>query len=708
MMRLPFFAAILALALPCLISAGQEPAVIEGLVFDGETRSPLPAYVSLPEFERGASAGPDGRFRIALEEHPAPGRMIKVVVWLIGFKRLEVEARPGEPLSLALELEPLPAREVVVSADSGLAGDKPQASVTLDRMEVYRTPGTAADPLYASHILPGVNSTPDASSLLIRGGAPDETAYFFDGIEVSHPFLSQSLHESYFSIFDNQVVEDFTVSTSGFSSKFGDALSGVMDITAKDTLFKGEGGLGLSVLGLSSYLGMPLDGGATLVGSLNLSRSELLSALNGDGGQSFGTGNGFGKLVVPAGRAHIVRLVGLYDRYAYTQEGGFQAGSGNGIASLSLTSSLSSQLVARLLLARTFYSAEFSQEGLFKTVIDDRALQARLEGILDLDRHFLEAGFDVLAESQKVSWEAKTTGGQNASSVRRTAYLQDKFRALDKLYITAGLRLSSLTMGRPGWQADPRFSLAYLPTKKDAFRVSAGLYSQFGDLFALRRDSDLKPRKAFHASLSYDRVAEDTTLRLAAYDKEYRSLFVEKAGSASLENGGRGYARGVEVFIKHRGRKLDILGVYNFLSSKRMEGEVAVLAPSPYEITHSLTAVATIKGSRSSLGIRYSYATGRPYTPLEDRCWDDAEQRFQPVWGEPYSLRYPSYRRCDLNGTWTFTLGRRMVVLYFGVTNLFNAPNILRYEYSDDYSVRNNAASIFGRTLFLGMYFPFF
>jgi hypothetical protein len=697
------------LALLWAFAAGQESAVVlEGIVFDKETRSPLPAYISLPEFEKGASAGTDGRFRIVLASPPRRGSAVKLVAWLMGFKKLEVEARPGEPLSLALELEPLPAREVVVSADSGLAGDKPQAAVTLDRMDIYRMPGTAADPLYASHILPGVNSPPDASSLLIRGGAPDETAYLFDGIEVSHPFLSQSLHESYFSIFDNQVVEDFNVSTSGFPPKYGDALSGVMDIAAKDALFKGEGGLGLSVLGLNAYLGTPLAGAGTLIASANVSRSEVLSAINGDDGQAFGAWNGFGKLVVPAGRDHLVRLLGLYDRYAYTQEGDFQAGSGNGIASLSLTSSLSSQLVARLLLARTFYSAEFSQEGLFKTVIADRALQARLEGILDLDRHFLEAGFDVVSRSQEVSWEAETTGGQNASSVRRTAYLQDKFRALDKLYITAGLRLSSLTMGRPGWRADPRFSLAYLPTKMDAFRVSAGLYSQFGDLFALRRDSDLEPRKAFHASLSYDRVAKDTTLRLGAYDKEYRSLFIEKAGNASLENGGRGYARGAEVFIKHRGRKLDVLGVYNFLSSKRMEGEVAVLAPSPYEITHSLTAVATIKGAKSSLGIRYSFATGRPYTPLEDRCWDDAEQRFQPVWGEPYSLRYPSYCRCDLNGTWTFTLGRRMVVLYFGVTNLFNEPNILRYEYSDDYSVRNNAASIFGRTLFLGMYFPFF
>ncbi|MBN2200046.1 MAG: hypothetical protein JW747_09400 [Candidatus Aminicenantes bacterium] len=696
------------LFLASLAIGGQERAVIEGRVFDKETRSPLPAYISLPELGRGVSAGPDGRFRIALENRPTPGARVKVVAWLIGFKKIEVEALPGEPLSLALELEPLPAREIVVSADSGLGEDKPQAAVTLDRMDVYRMPGTAADPLYASHVLPGVNSPPDASSLLIRGGAPDETAYHFDGVEIIHPFLSQSLHESYFSIFDNQVVEDFNVSTSGFSPKFGDALSGVMDITAKDALFKGEGGLGLSVFGLNSYLGTPLAGGATLIGSLNFGRSELLSVLNGDDGQSFATGNSFGKLVIPVGRAHTVRLMGLYDRYRFSQEDGFRAGSENGFAALSLTSTPSSTFLARLLLSRTFYGASYRQEGVFDTTLSDRAWQGRLEAVLDLDRHFLEAGVDVMSRGQNVSWDAETEDDELVRAGRRAVYVSDKFRALDKLYVTAGLRLSSLSLGRPGWKTDPRVSLAYLLTKKDTLRISTGVHSQYGDHFTLAQDGSLRPRSAYHASLSYDRSTDDASLRLTAYGKEYRSLFLEDETGAGWNNGGRGFARGVEIFIKRRGRKFDVLGVYNSLSSKRMEGDVSVLAPSPYEISHSLTAIVTLKGSRSSLGVRYSYATGRPYTPLEERVWDETGEFYRPLWGEPYSSRYPSYRRCDINGTWNLTLGRRMVILYFGVTNLFNARNILRYEYSADYSVRNNSASIFGRSLFLGLYFPFF
>jgi hypothetical protein len=94
--------------------------------------------------------------------------------------------------------------------------------------------------------------------MLIRGGSPEEVAFYFDGVEVEHPFLSESLHESYFSIFDNQVIDGFSVSGSGYHTKFGDALSGVMDISAKDSVFSREGGVGLSIMGLNSYIGVPI------------------------------------------------------------------------------------------------------------------------------------------------------------------------------------------------------------------------------------------------------------------------------------------------------------------------------------------------------------------------------------------------------------------------------------------------------------------
>jgi hypothetical protein len=144
------------------------------------------------------------------------------------------------------------------------------------------------------------------------------------------------------------------------------------------------------------------------------------------------------------------------------------------------------------------------------------------------------------------------------------------------------------------------------------------------------------------------------------------------------------------------------------LSSKRRENDVLALTTSPYAINHSFTSIIQYKFNTGTLGIRFSYATGLPFTPLIGRDWDENQNAFIPIWGDPYSERYPSYQRLDINGSKNFTFHKQLFVLYFGITNLLNRKNILRYDYSSDYSVRSNTYSIFGRTIFVGIYIPFF
>lgn len=166
---------------PYLLEA-QQSFFIEGKVIDKETKEALPAYVLEEEGGAGCTADNNGYFKLTFKREKIP-KTLKLSVWLIGYKRKEIEAKTGEYLTVELELEPVQAHEIVVTADSIVSDGKSQKTVTMNKMDIYTTPGAAADPLYASHILPGVNSLPDASSMLIRGGAPDEVGYFFDGIK---------------------------------------------------------------------------------------------------------------------------------------------------------------------------------------------------------------------------------------------------------------------------------------------------------------------------------------------------------------------------------------------------------------------------------------------------------------------------------------------------------------------------------------------
>jgi outer membrane cobalamin receptor len=337
----------------------------------------------------------------------------------------------------------------------------------------------------------------------------------------------------------------------------------------------------------------------------------------------------------------------------------------------------------------------------------DEAWQGRLETAVDLGRHFLEFGADVQKKSMEVSILENETQTYQVQGRRKGFYFNDKFRISDHLFANLGARFFSLDLLNNKWHFAPRTSLAYLLTRDDVLRFSLGIYQQFGDYFTLKNNPDLRPKLAVHCSLSYDRIKEETELRATLYDKEYRNLFLNKEeGIASNE--GYGYARGAEFFLKKKKKRYDAILVYNFLHSKRKENDALVLSNSPYEIAHSLTGIFKWKFKNSSLGIRYSYASGRPFTPLAGREWDSEAQAYLPVWGAPFSERYPSYQRLDISGSKSLNVLKRMTILYFGVTNVLNNKNILSYEYTDDYSSRLDQHSIFGRTLFIGLYVPFF
>jgi len=689
-------------ALPA--SAGE---VIHGRVIDRDTHDPLPAYVSIPGTSIGRSADEDGRFSLP-QPAESIGRTLIIRIYLIGYRIREVEAEPGAALLVELEPEPLDAHEVTVTADSGISETRGPGTAALDKMEVYRLPGTAADPLNAALVLPGINSRPDSSSLLIRGGGPEEVAYFFDGIEIDHPFLSESLHESYFSIFDNQVISGFTLSTSGFSPRFGDALSGVVDITAKDGTSRREGGLGLSILGLNSYAGIPVGTSGSLVGALNAGHSGLMTAINNRGESEFLTRHGFAKLRLRIHPAHTLRVLGLADFYDFHHDSGIAVDSRNHIAGLGLTSTPSRRLVSRLLISRIRYRGGFGMEKGPDKRFADGAWQLRWDAALDLESHYLEFGADWRRRRMDIELksEASESGDYRASSSRSGLYVNDRFRVSNRVFMDLGARISRLRAGRGRTGFDPRAALAWDLDRRTTLRLAAGRYHQFGDPFDLAEQPGLRPRRADHLSMSLDRSTDGLDIRATAYAKRYRGLFV-RFEDGSLAGSGNGFARGLELFAKVRRRRVDALVVYNHLVSRRRENTAASEpVRSPYEIPHSLTAILNIELGTLNLGVRWSGASGLPYTPLLEGA--PPETAGEPEWGEPYSRRLPAYQRMDINGSLNVSLGGRLLVAYFGVTNLLGRKNVLRYTYDDGYSVRRNQYSIFGRSLFVGFYLPLF
>jgi hypothetical protein len=405
-----------------------------------------------------------------------------------------------------------------------------------------------------------------------------------------------------------------------------------------------------------------------------------------------------------------LRIQALKDNYDFAQDSGFSTNSDNLVAGFSLTSTLSKKLVSILTVSRVSHQVFFDIKDVFQQEFKDVCFQARWDASLDLGRHYFDFGADIQRRNLDFAYELSNSGSEytDVQGTRYGVYVSDKFRLSDKFYLTVGSRASSLSVKNTSTNFDPRISLAYFITQNDVLRVSAGYHHQFGDYFVLAKN-ELKAKNAGHISFTYDKITDPLDLRVTVYNKEYRNLFLSEDGEeGKVSNNGLGFGRGAELYIKWKQLKYDTFLVYNYLHSQRKENDVLVLSTSPYEITHSVTGIFKLKFDSVNLGVRFSYATGLPHTPLLGREWDAENETYVPNWGVPFSSRFPSYQRMDLNGSKSFIFQNRMLIFYFGITNLLNRKNILHYEYSSDYSARNNSYSIFGRSIFLGIYVPFF
>ena len=101
----------------------------------------------------------------------------------------------------------------------------------------------------------GVSQTNELSSQYnVRGGSFDENSVYVNGIEVHRPLLIRSGQQEGLSFVNPEMVDNLSFSAGGYSARYGDKMSSVLDISYKrPTAF--EASLSASLLGAQLYIG---------------------------------------------------------------------------------------------------------------------------------------------------------------------------------------------------------------------------------------------------------------------------------------------------------------------------------------------------------------------------------------------------------------------------------------------------------------------
>jgi len=234
---------------------------ITGQIIDGTTQQPLVgANILLVEKPAmGTTTDENGNYTI--KNIPVGEYSLRAT--LLGFQsavvtNIVVSTGRSTKTKIRMYEEAVAVDEVVVNADYFSSGGliSPVSAIGLSGAEVKRSPGAVQDMQRIVQNLPGVaNSNDQTNELIVRGGAPDENLTVMDYIEIpsTNHYPNQFNSGGPINMVNVDMIEDIRFSTGGFTARYGDKLSSVMDISLregdKDRTIAGQAGFSMAGIG---------------------------------------------------------------------------------------------------------------------------------------------------------------------------------------------------------------------------------------------------------------------------------------------------------------------------------------------------------------------------------------------------------------------------------------------------------------------------
>jgi len=704
--------------------SAQSTGSIQGTVLDETTQQPVVgANVIIPGTNQGAATDLDGKFMV--ERLPVGTYLLRVDY--IGYSPRTVSdivVKSSHPTLVNINIQEsvLELEAAIVVADYFTRSqDTPASTQVQSSEEIRRLPGGFEDVVRAISILPGVAQADGGrNDLIVRGGAPSENLYIIDNIEVPNinHFGTQGASGGPQSFINLDFVDETSFSTGGFTAKYGDRLSSVLDISLREGLedqFVSKTSISASQFGFNLEGGLPQDGNFLF----SARRSYLDFIFKAAG---FGFVPEYWDFLAKAsfninqtdqltflGIAALDKVKWFNDTQKQRNFNSQVLGSDQQqiVAGVSYQHLLNSGLFT-MALSQVNVDYDFSQKDanlqpIFKNVSYDRQTTLKADGVWRLNRNLrLSSGVklnrtdfysDMVLNQTDIPGIGILKIEQEYATVawKSGAYAQLAQRFF-RLNYTAGIRVDHFSMLEGDPVLSPRFSVSYNLTGELTSTLSLGRYNQYPStiwLVAEESNRNLEPIKADQVVLGLEYLwRPDTRVTFEAYSKQYDNYPVSLTrpylvmvntgagfggseedfasfGVDPLSSEGTGWARGLELFIQKKMSEVPCYGTvsvtYNQSKFTALDG---IARPGSFDQTWIMNlGGGYIFNEKWEFSTKFRYATGRPYTPLDEN-------------GQRMINAYNSVR-LDPNHSLDVRLDRRWggswgLITYIDIQNIYN------------------------------------
>jgi len=607
---------------------------------------------------------------------------------------------------------------------------------SVDNQVVQNMPGTRGDALRAIEIMPGVARTSiGQGDPILRGAAAGESQVFLDGIPV--PFMFHFGGAT--SFMSSRLVEKLDVYPSNFSARYGRAVGGVIDITARDPRSDGfHAVLDVSLIDSSAFVEAPVTRDLSVAAAVRRSNIDFV----------------FDKLV-PDDTYSVVAAPTYFDYQAlvsYRLDSATRLrllgyGSRDALSLLFSDANdedpgLAGSIRGRIEFHRVglelrhqgtrgvsgFANVTAGRLGLLQHLgeseqrFDATELYGRTEASFDLHRAVrLTAGADFFGWLLAGKYHGPQPGGlegdptdgdplaaQRSISVedesvvvaQPAVYLDLQLRPLEPLLISPGVRVDYYGELADS-SVDPRLAIRYELATTTALKGGAGYYSQPPQSWQSMPgvgNPDLKHFRALQISAGVEqKLGGGGKLTAEGFYKRVEDLVIgtENREAPQFVNTGQGRIYGGELSGEaHFGSNGFAYLAYTLSRSERRR------PGSDWRLfDQDQTHVLSLAGSQGlgrgwTVGVRFRLVSGNPTTPIAGATYDVRTGVYLPIYGATNSRRDPLFNQLDARVEKQWRIGPGKVAAYVDVQNVYAAKNPEGYRYSFDYSKREAVSGL--------------
>jgi len=601
----------------------------------------------------------------------------------------------------------------VVIAPGAIAANNDRKVAVLTTLDVYTTAGAEGDVVGAIQTLPGVQKNPSENGLFVRGGDASESSVIVDGLVVQDPFFSAVPGVAQRTRFGPYEFSGISFSSGGYSARYGQALSGILDLTTNDLPENSTINANLNMAG-ASLSGSKLWSHSSLEGGINYTNVQpfyTLMKTNIDFYQPPVGVGGSARYIWTNSKGDILKISGNYNQYK----------SGTDVINpnqpdTTLAFNLRNYYTTGSIFYRHFISSKtsvivsssYSQNGdsvRWGGQNFDKQ-DEREQGRIELDEYFSNqlfacVGVDAERYTEKQQYDSINIGFTEMLSA---AYAEAEWKPISWFGLKAGVRYeySQLLIKS---DVAPRISAAIRLNKYGQISAAYGMfYEDPSDKYLLFGDTKTNFQEATHYILNYQYTNNDRTFRVEGYYKSYNDLIRELTQGPydpnpyrpfywPVNNSGYGYAKGLDVFWRDKKsiKNFDYWISYSYIDTKRLYANYISEATPNFVSKNNLSVVTKYFFDKPGINISltYSYASGKPYYNPDN-----------PTFLGDIS---PAYQDVALSVSYLFRVKKLFGVFYIAADNITNNQNVLGYYYSDNGNSRVPIVPALYRSVFAGI-----